>query len=63
MGQWGDVKKGKKKIQSRIDRNRARRERKYEGGESGPGTGKDKTGVKRVYNFTPGSAGLRTKRL
>ena len=30
MGQWGDVKKGKKKIQSRIDRNRVRRERRFE---------------------------------
>ena len=30
MDKWGDVKKGKKKIQSRIDRNRVRRERDFE---------------------------------
>jgi len=61
---WKGVKKGKKKIQSRIDRNRVRRARPfdYEGGESGPGTGADKTGVQRVYDFTPSSAGWRTKR-
>ena len=63
MDKFEGVKKGSKKIKSRIDRNRARRERKYEGGESGPGTGKDKTGVKRVYDFTPSSAGWKTKRL
>ena len=30
MDKWGDVKKGKKKIQSRIDRNRVRRARRFD---------------------------------
>ena len=30
MDKWGDVKKGKKKIQSRIDRNRVRRARDFD---------------------------------
>jgi hypothetical protein len=30
MDKWGDVKKGKKRIQSRIDRNRVRRARRFD---------------------------------
>jgi len=30
MDKWGDVKKGKKKIKSRIDRNRVRRARRFD---------------------------------